>query len=252
MKHAFLLAAALALSASATHAADSTSNWYQRLGVDVVKGSGNVQTEKRAVAPFEAIVLADSMTVAVRQTGREVVEVRADDNLLPLIETRVVDRVGVPTLQISLKKGAGYSTRTHVVVHVEVARLSGLTVSGSGDLEADGLQSAALKVSVSGSGDVKLRQVVADDLSLRISGSGDIHAEGRSTKLGIAIAGSGDVDSRALEADEVKINIAGSGDASVAARKALSISIAGSGDVTYTGDAVPKTSVVGSGTVTRR
>lgn len=245
---------ALALSCGVPHAvraADSDSSVH-RIGVGSVKGSGKVQTEKRSIGSFQAITLRGSMTVTLRQTGREALELRADDNILPLIETRVVDIGGVPTLEIGVRQGVSYSTRDDILVTVDLATLHALATSGSGDVIADGLKVNGLKLSMTGSGDIKLRRLSADDVSLKVQGSGDVTLDGRATKLGLSIAGSGDFEGRSLETEDVSVSIAGSGDASVNARKTLAVSIAGSGDVVYVGDAALKSSIAGSGSVSKR
>jgi Putative auto-transporter adhesin, head GIN domain len=217
-----------------------------------VTASGRIATENRVVPTFRAIALHGSMNVVVRQSGKDAVEVRADDKLLPLIETRVVDRSGVPTLEIDTKTGWNISGRSQdMVVTVEVATLEALAVSGSGTLVGEALRMPRLKVVVAGSGGLRLPRITADDLAIKVSGSGDVEAGGRAGRLSIAIAGSGNVKARELEGDEVSVSIAGSGNAAVQARKSLAVSIAGSGDVRYVGDATVKTAIAGSGTVTK-
>jgi hypothetical protein len=233
-------AGALALAVVGTaHAADIT-------------GSGKIQSEPRAVSGFQAISLKTSVKVVLRQGSREGAEVRADDNVLPLIETRVVDSGGVPTLEIRTPSGTSYRTRTMPVVTVDLIKLNGIAISGSGDVSGDELKSGNLKVAISGAGDIRLNKLAIDDLGVKVSGSGDIRFNGRAGKLAVAIAGSGDVDTAGLEADDVSVNISGSGDASVNARKTLAVAIAGSGSVVYSGDAVPKTAIAGMGTVRRK
>ena len=221
-------------------------------GGDTVVGSGRAQSQTRAITGFEAIALRGSMKLVLRQGARESVEVRADDNLLPLVETRVVDRSGVATLEIGPVANANWQTRSEMKVTVDLVTLKSLSVTGAGDVVSEALKTPALKLVVSGSGDLHLRQLSADELSVKVSGSGDVETSGRAARLSVAIAGSGDVNARALESDEVSVSIAGSGDASVNARKTLSVSIAGSGDVSYAGDAAVKTSIAGTGTVKRR
>ena len=223
-----------------------------RIGFGSVTGSGKLQTDTRAVSGFQAISLKTSARLVLRQGTREGVELRADDNILPLIETRIVDGAGGPTLEIRSRDGASYSTKTTPVVTVDLVRLSGLSVSGSGDVTAEALKSPALKIAISGASDIRMNKLAVDDLGIKVSGSGDVHFSGRAGKLVVAIAGSGDVDTTGLEADDVSISIAGSGGANVNARKALTVSIAGSGDVTYSGDVVPKTSIAGIGTVRKK
>ena len=248
---ALFASAALMLSfAAPTRAAEERSTL--RIGFGGVSGSGKIQTETRDTGSFQAISLKTSARLVLRQGSREGVELRADDNILPLIETRIVDGAGGPTLEIRSRDGASYSTKTTPVVTIDLIKLSSLAVTGSGDVTGDALKSPALKITVSGAGDIRLSRLAVDDLGIKVTGSGDIRFNGRAGKLGIAVAGSGDVDTAGLEADEVSVSIAGSGNASVNARKTLAVTIAGSGDVVYSGDALPKTSIAGSGTVRKK
>jgi hypothetical protein len=52
-------------------------------------GSGKAATETRALPEFQAIELSGSMDLKVRQGSPQSVQVQADDNLLPLLETVV-------------------------------------------------------------------------------------------------------------------------------------------------------------------
>jgi hypothetical protein len=248
---ALALAAAFGAASLPTQAADPGS-LLQRIGLMGVQGSGKLQTEQRSVGSFSAVDLHASMNVVLRQGAREGVELRADDNLLALVETRVISRSGVPTLEIRMRDHTGYSSRNPITLTVDLVTLSSLSVRGSGNVSGDGLKAPALKIAVAGSGNVKLQKLSLDEASLKISGSGNAELAGKAGRLGLSISGSGDINTRELEADEVSVNIAGSGDASVNARKTLNVSIAGSGDVEYTGDATLKTSVAGSGRVKKR
>ena len=220
---------------------------------ETVTGSGRVLAETRAAAGFEAVVLEASMKVVVRQGGQEAVQVRADDNLLPLIETFVENRGGDPTLVVRWKHGVSVRNSHEILVSVDAIRVRGLSASGSGTVEAAVVKTDRLRMAVAGSGDVLVRDLSADDVDASIAGSGDVRAGGRAARLKVSIAGSGDADLSALTADEVKVSIAGSGDARVTADTALSVAIAGSGDVRYGGKVTAvKTSIVGSGDVRRR
>ena len=228
------------------------SSWWHWTAGNATLGSGKVATETRTVGSFQAIELKGSMKLVVQQAPKESVELRGDDNLLPLIETAVVDHAGIPTLEIDIKRGTSFSTRNPIVVTVNVATLKSLSLSGSGDAVADGLKAGDLQLRVSGSGDVRVRRLDADALMVKVSGSGDVGVSGHAAKLSVSIAGSGDVTTHELQADDVSVSIAGSGDASVNARKTLAVSIAGSGDVAYVGDAAVKASIAGSGSVKKR
>jgi hypothetical protein len=244
------MAAGLMAGGTAAQAKDVVS-WGDNSGA-LLTGSGKLATEKRALSGFQAVHLKGSMKVLIRQSGKEAVELRADDNLLPLIETAVVMLDGVPTLEIGTKKGASYTTHSRMVVTVDLADLKALVISGSGDVVADGVKTADLRLKITGSGDVRMNQLDAGNTAVNLSGSGDVALAGKSGKLSISIAGSGDVVTRDLAADDVSVSIAGSGDAQVNARKTLTVSIAGNGDVDYTGDPVVRTSIAGHGNVKKR
>lgn len=217
-----------------------------------VTGSGRSASESRDLAEFQAIVLSGSMDLVVRQGTGQSVQVAADDNLLPLLETVVETTSHGATLQVRWKKGSSMTTRSKVLVSVLVPRLTALVANGSGDLRVEQFSTPVFNLSLTGSGDAKLTGLSAGELGISISGSGDVGGTGTVAKITISIAGSGDVHLTEMAADDVSVSIAGSGDATVNASKTLSVSIAGSGDVTYTGNAALKSRVAGSGSVTKR
>lgn len=216
-------------------------------------GSGKSATEAREASGFAAIAMRGDIDVVVRQGTREAVQVSADDNLLPLLQTVVEGSGDQRTLRIQWKSGESIRTRSRTVVTVDVVKLTAVSLSGSGDLALGALKTPSLALSISGSSDAKIEQLDAGQLSVSISGSGDVQASGKASKLDVSISGSGDVRMRELVAEDANVSIAGSGDASVNASKALAVSIAGSGDVEYTGGAMlAKARVAGSGSIRQR
>jgi Putative auto-transporter adhesin, head GIN domain len=216
-------------------------------------GSGKATTETREASGFAAITVRGGIDVVVRQAAREAVQVSADDNLLPLLQTTVEGSGESRTLVIQWARGENIRTRAKAVVTVDVVKLTALSSSGSGDIVVEALKTPALALSISGSSDAKLSSLATEQLRVDISGSGDVQASGSATRLNVSIAGSGDVRSRELAADDVTISIAGSGDASVQANKTVAVSIAGSGDVEYRGAAViTKSRIAGSGSIRQR
>lgn len=243
---AALLIAALPAPALAEPSATPAS------GRAATVGSGTLATQLRSLEAFDAIRIAGSFKVRVRQTGRETVEVRADDNLLPLIETVVEADGPTRTLHLRWKRGETIRTRHEVSMVVEVARLEAVASHGSGDVTIEPLKTPALALSLAGSGDAVVNDLAADSLALSLAGSGDVRASGRAARVKVSVAGSGDVQAADLKADDVSVQIAGSGDVSVHAAKTLAVSIAGSGDVVYGGEAAVTSSVAGSGRISRR
>lgn len=216
-------------------------------------GSGKLAAEARAVSGFSAIGVGGSIDVVVRQSGKEGVEVKADDNVLPLVETLVEGSGDNRRLKIQFKRGESVRTKNPVVVTVDVINLKALAISGSGDAVVESLITPAFVLSLSGSSDAVIKKIETPQFTVSISGSGDVKAAGLAGKCEISIAGSGDVASRDLSCDDASVSIAGSGDTKITAKKTMAVSIAGSGDVEYGGGAqLVKSSVAGSGTVRQR
>jgi hypothetical protein len=226
--------------------------WLPLPALAATLGSGRAASELRPVPEFQAIALAGSMDLSVRQGVQPSVQVQADDNLLPLLETVVEHGSHGPTLQVRWKKGQDLSTRSRVTVKVVVPRLAALSAAGAGDLRVENFTTPALKVSLVGAGDLRLDGLETDELAVTLSGSGDVGGSGKATHLKVSIAGSGDVHLGDLRAQDVVVSIAGSGDAAVNAQRSLDVRIAGSGDVTYSGNATLKSAVAGSGSISRR
>ena len=223
--------------------------WEWSWGGKSVTASGNVKTETRDVTGFTGIALSLPANVTIKQGSKEGLSIEADDNFLALIET-VVERgqlrIRPTNKNMSFK---GRSMKLNITVHA--INIDSLSVSGSGDILADQLNSPKLKASIAGSGDVNIKALTADSVKASIAGSGDLNLGGTANELEGSIAGSGTVKAERLKAKSVVLKIAGSGGATVWATDTIKLSIAGSGDVKYWGNAKVTQSVAGSGSIKR-
>ena len=109
-------------------------------------GSGTAASESRPVSGFSAVELAGVGTVLVEPGTTASVTVEADDNILPLLSTDVEG----DTLVLGTQPGSSISPRTPISYRVTVTDLSGLLVSGSGDITAGGAAGPSLAVAISG------------------------------------------------------------------------------------------------------
>jgi hypothetical protein len=216
---------------------------------DRIAGSGHAAAQRRELGPFSAVALEASFAVVLRPASRASVEVTADDNLLPYIETRIRDTGGDRSLEIGLRRDVEIDPRTPILVSVDLVRLDAVALDGSGTITGQGLKSPRLNVAIGGSGRIALAAIDVDELAVAVDGSGRMRADGRARKVALAMNGSGRCDLERVIAGDVSVTVAGSGECRVHADGALSVSIAGSGDVYYRGSAVPTVANVGSGRV---
>ena len=155
-----------------------------------MQGSGNVITESRDVSGFEEVVLSGSGRVEIDVTGAEALTIEAEDNIMPRLESRVSNG------RLILEAQGPISPTVEVVYTITAATLEGIEVSGSGVVEARGVD--------------------GDDFSVEISGSGDVLVEGTLTgRLSLSISGSGEFVGESLTSPEGEVDVSGSGDAVV-------------------------------------
>jgi hypothetical protein len=206
-----------------------------------VRGSGNPAIESREVSGFSEIVLKGAGRLVVDVTGTESLTIEADDNLLPLITSEVVDG------RLVLDATSSIAPTTDIIHSVTVKTLHGVHLDGSGDIVVSALDASDFDASIGGSGDVELSEIDVGRLDARIEGSGEIIAAGSAEQLDVSISGSGTFSGERLESFDCSVDISGSGDATVFATSTLAGSISGSGDITYFGDPRLDSDIAGSG-----
>jgi hypothetical protein len=191
-----------------------------------VPGSGNAKTEVRNVPAFRAVEVTGAIDAEIAVGPESHVEITGDDNIVPLITSDVSgDRLDIGTRK-------SVRPRVHLIARITMPQLTGLVLTGSGDITAHGVQS--------------------DHLSATLSGSGTIRADGTAHEAQVELTGSGKVALDQLAAERASVSVTGSGDVAVAASRELDVEITGSGDVTYRGDPELKKRITGSGSVKRR
>ena len=221
--------------------------------------------QQRDVSGFSEVVFSGSGDLYITQGDSEALTIEAEQKVLDVITTEVRGDV----LHIGRKRGSSVRSREDIVFELSVRELTRLGMSGSGDAEAEALQSERLKVSIAGSADVAIGSLEADELRVTISGSGNlvvselnasnvdasISGSGEVTLGGVAqaqdvaVSGSGDYLALELESAEAEVTVVGSGDVEVWATRTLAATVTGSGDVTYRGTPEVSVRVTGSGTV---
>lgn len=281
---------ALAHEQSSSKSGNFSFSWNfgsnTQYGSNRTKGSGELKEESRNVANFSRILLALPADVTLTQGNTESLTVSADDNLLPLMTTRVDNG----ELVIEGDKNRGFSTRNSIKIRLSVRSLGGITIKGSGDIHGDQLNTDKFDLAILGSGDVRFKSIRADQFKLSIkgsgdvtvgtldsklvdvsiqgsgdirlpslqartvnfsvNGSGDIQAAGNADKVDVEINGSGDVRTRSLVAREANVRISASGDAAVHASEKLTARVSGSGDIRYAGSpATVDRTIRGSGSI---
>jgi Putative auto-transporter adhesin, head GIN domain len=184
---------------------------------------GPRRTQTRDVAAFTRVENRDSVDVRLRVGEPQRVRVVAGEKVIDDVRTEVHD--GTLELTFDHHGLGGYD----VVVEASVPRLTAIAASGSGDVDADGIDADSFGVRDDGSADISLRGTVGR-LSVDADGSGDVHTADVSAREARVVAGgSGDVDVRAGERLDVRLD--GSGDVRYHGHPELTQNVDGSGDL---------------------
>jgi len=211
-----------------------------------VQGSGNIITQEREVSEYNKIHLKGSGKVFLTPGEKQSLEIKTDDNIMPLIETDVSGN------KLTISHGNHHLRPTSFEVYITLENLEGVRISGSGDIIGKGrFVTDTLVTEISGSGDMDL-EVETGLLETKISGSGSIHLSGKAEDYTVSISGSGKINAFDVDAKHVSVKISGSGDCRVSTSESLDAKISGSGDVYYRGRPQINTKISGSGSLKSR
>lgn len=210
----------------------------------MVIGSGNVAHETRPLAGWSAVDLSCPGTLELAIGENQGIEIEAEENILPLIETVVSDG----RLTIRFTEGMrSIRPTTPIRFRTATPGIDALAVSGSGAIRASRVEREALTLDVSGSGAIDMDSASTGRLETRISGSGGVTIRGDAVEQEIRISGSGNLDARNLTSQKAHVSISGSGNAMVHVEREIDGRISGSGSIVYDGQPATTIRTTGSG-----
>lgn len=174
-----------------------------------IKGSGNFITEKRDVSDFQKVSVSGIFKVEIVAQKDFSVEVDADDNLMPLIKTRVSG----DTLKIESEKK--FSGSKKVLIRVYAPNIEELDLSGVTKTKVTNLDNESFKIDT--------------------SGVSKIYVEGKTSELTIDMSGASKIEAKELEAKKVSIDGSGATKAYVKVTEEISADLSGASRVRYLG-----------------
>lgn len=174
-----------------------------------IRGSGNVVTETRDIKGFNGVDVSGVFQVEITAQKDFVVEVEADDNLIPLIKTEI--RGGV--------------------LHIETERRIKTASSLKIRISAPDIDS----IQASGVSKVNLANVDNNELRIDTSGASKINLNGETARLSIEVSGASSIDAENLKAEAVAVNASGASHVSVFATGELRSDASGASRIVYSG-----------------
>ncbi|MCK9203433.1 MAG: DUF2807 domain-containing protein [Bacteroidales bacterium] len=207
-------------------------------------GDGKVVKETRSVQSFSGIDISGAFDVYLKQGAIEEVIIEADDNILPLITTEVING----TLRIYSKHPIHHFTV--MKAYLTIKDLKDIDVSGAVDLETTGkITVPELKIDASGSSDSKM-DISVQRLNLDCSGASKFKFSGTAVNVRLDLSGASDIFAYDLFVENYDVEISGAGDAKINVSKKIKADISGAGTIRYKGSPTEvDQSVSGAGSI---
>ena len=213
-----------------------------------VRGSGNLITEERDVSGFNKVSVSGSGNLYIEQGEEEALTIEAEDNILPLIITRVSGS----TLKIGFRTMTSITTTKGINYYLKVKDLKEILGSGSGSINCEALKTEDLYIDISGSRIVDMSNLVLTNIDVNSSGSGNITVKGTTDTQNIETSGSTKYYAEDLVSESCTIDSSGSGELIVNVSDELDINASGSVNITYIGSPSIDQNISGSASISSK
>ena len=179
------------------------------------RGNGTLKEEERQVEEFKGVDVGGGLHVDITVGRERRVTVTADENLLPLIKTRV--RGGI----LQLERETDIRPTRPIKLTVVTPTLERISASGGVVLNAQAAATKRFTLEASGGARIDLRGLDAEELELDLSGGVEAKIAGKARSARLEVSGGVDLDAQALEMETAKIQASGGVTAKLAVSKAI-------------------------------
>jgi len=190
-----------------------------------VVGDGEPASEDRPIGPVTAIHSDGAFALTVKIGPAPKLTIETDKNILPIIKTTVSSG------RLDVYSDRSYSLDGRIKVTVSSPNLTEISVSGSNQIEGEGLAGGPFTISLNGSN----RAALAGKVEMLIC----------------VMSGANHLAAQQLSAASANVTLNGSGDAAVHASQRIVAEISGAGSISVYGDPKERsTQVNGAGKIT--
>ena len=189
----------------------SSCSITKNMGNAQVKGNGNFVSEMRELSKFKAIEIAIGYDKIIVNCGKAPsVQISGDENILPLITTRISKGI------LKIESDSTFETKADSEIIINVKSLKEFTFDGVGE--------------------TVIQNVNSEKFICNINGVGSCDLNGKVKSFNISVNGVGSVNARQLIAADVVASLNGVGSVKLYANNSLNASVNGVGGLTYFGN----------------
>jgi hypothetical protein len=130
-----------------------------------VVGSGKVVQVERVLPAFDRVKVVDGIQVVLRRAPVQKLMLSADDNIAPLVESRVEGS----TLLLRVLPKKSMRTRSAIVFTIDYTRLESIALQDGARADVDAISNTAFRASASDGAQLTLAGVTANELTVSVS-----------------------------------------------------------------------------------
>jgi predicted ester cyclase len=200
--------------------------------------------ETRDVSDFDRVSLQGVGMLVIEQGDAESLTIDAEERVLRRIETEVQGGT------LIIRPDRGFRTREEIVYSLTVDDLTGIELSGAGQVQIKRLETGDFTLNVSGAGSVAIEDLVAQTLDVEATGNASITLGGTVDSQTVSFGQAGTYDASNLSSRVATVSVDGAAQAVVNVTESLDASASGASSITYNGDPTVSESTSGVGRVT--
>lgn len=195
-----------------------------------VEGNGKVVEQVRDLGEFDKISVTRGMNVFISQGSSTKVVVRADENLLDIIETTVEGG----TLKVSCSRGIRKAESNKVFVTVPDLELL-KTTAGSNVFSEDTLKFKALDIKSTAGSNVKL-DVDAAEINVSAVAGSNIYLNGMAKSINLKANSGSNIKAGDLLSENCTAKASSGANVWIKVQKSLNASVSSGGNLWYSGE----------------
>ncbi len=198
-----------------------------------LRGSGEVITEERNISQIDSISISAGINLYLERTGVEALRIEAEDNIIPLIITRVSD--GELNIRYDRFVLGGIFTRRPVNIYVNIDKINSLRASSGANLESGPIKTETLSINLSSGANGEIDLDVTE-LESRLSSGANLRVSGSTENQDINVSSGANYDGSGLRSNNAIVNVSSGGFVQVNVSENLIADISSGGRVIHYGD----------------
>jgi hypothetical protein len=204
-----------------------------------VSGSGTVKQEAREVGEFHALSVSAGIQASVELGEKASLKLEADENLLPLVESRIKDGVLVLRAKESL------SPSKPIKATIVATKIDAVEASGGARVQSPASAGRRFAAEASGGATVDVCALACDDVAVEGSGGAVVKLVGKAKKLSAEGSGGARLELYDVPVETAAVDVSGGARVELAVAGQLTGTASGGASIHLKGQ--PRRSVTTSG-----